>query len=55
MNLSVELTLPVKFSREAQSQIVGVTAHDHEELVHHGSFFSLALSIFRPASSYKKR
>lgn len=36
MNLSVEITLPVKFSREAQSKIVGVAAQDYEELVHHG-------------------
>jgi hypothetical protein len=36
MNLSVEITLPLKFSREAQSQLVGMTAPDYEELVHHG-------------------
>ena len=36
MNLSVEITLPVKLSREAQSKIVGATAQDYEELVHHG-------------------
>jgi hypothetical protein len=36
MNLSVEITLPVKFSREAQTTIIGVTAQDYEELVHHG-------------------
>lgn len=36
MNLSVELTLPVKFSREAQSKIVGVAAGDYEEVVHRG-------------------
>jgi hypothetical protein len=36
MNLSVELTLPVKFSREAQARIVGATAQDYEEVVHHG-------------------
>src|SRR5947209_1549142 len=36
MNQSVEITLPVKFSREAQSKIVGTTAHEYEEVVHHG-------------------
>ena len=36
MNLSVEITLPVKFSREAQSTIVGPTSQDYEEVVHRG-------------------
>lgn len=40
MNLSVEITLPVKFSREAQSKIVGMTGEDYEELVHHGKVVS---------------
>jgi hypothetical protein len=36
MNLSVELTLPVKFSHEAQSKIVAVPGGEYEEVVHRG-------------------
>lgn len=36
MNLSVELTLPVKFSREAQSKIVDAPLGEYDEVVHHG-------------------
>jgi hypothetical protein len=36
MYLSVELTLPVKFSHEAQSRIVGAPAGEYEEVVHRG-------------------
>ena len=61
MNLSVEITLPVKFSREAQSKIVGVTAQDYEELVHHGSkvkFGPIAISAsikLQKAMNYRAR
>ena len=36
MNLFVEVTLPVKFSREAQSQIVHMPEADCEQVVHRG-------------------
>lgn len=61
MNLSVEITLPVKFSREAQSKIVGVTAQDYEELVHHGKevkFGPVAISAsikLQKAMNYRAR
>jgi hypothetical protein len=61
MNLSVEITLPVKFSREAQSKIVGVTAQDYEELVHRGravKFGPIAISAsikLQKAMNYRAR
>ena len=61
MNVSVEITLPVKFSREAQSKIVGVTAQDYEELVHNGRVvhfgpISISASIkLQKAMNYRAR
>lgn len=61
MNLSVEITLPVKFSREAQSKIVGVSAQDYEEVVHHGKVIqfgpiTIAASIrLQKAMNYRAR
>jgi hypothetical protein len=61
MNLSVEITLPVKFSREAQSKIVGVSAHDYEEVVHRGKVvqfgpISISASIkLQKAMNYRAR
>ncbi len=61
MNLAVEITLPVKLSREAQSKIVGVTAQDYEELVHRGrevNFGPIAISAsikLQKAMNYRAR
>lgn len=61
MNLSVEITLPVKFSLEAQSQIVGATAQDCEEVVHRGKVIGfgpirISASIkLQKATNYRAR
>ncbi len=61
MNLSVEITLPVKFSHEAQAKIVGITPPNYEELVHHGKvipFGSITISAsikLQKAMNYRAR
>ncbi|HET7206580.1 MAG TPA: hypothetical protein VFI95_08375 [Terriglobales bacterium] len=61
MNLSIEITLPVKLSREAQSRIVEIPASEYEEVVHRGKAVSwgpIAISAslkLQKASGYRAR